>query len=336
MRLDDLAPRLTLARTPTPLEPLPRLSARLGLELLVKRDDLTGSHLSGNKIRKLEYLLAEARALGATAVVTCGGAQSNHCRATALASAPLGLECALVLRTPRGRAEELEPARGNLLLDRLAGASLRTCTPAEYRAWPSLLEGVADELRARGARPYIIPQGGSNALGSLGYVRAVEELLEQAGDKPPSAVVVATGSGGTLAGVALGLKALGARARAVGVPICDDPASFRRVVLEIAAEAAARFGLPRLTADDFTLLDGYQGRGYALSSEEELALLRETARADGLVLDPVYTVKAFRGLLDRAGSDALPGPRVVFVHTGGIFGLGVAGPPLYGSVVGTP
>ena len=141
------------------------------------------------------------------------------------------------------------------------------------------------------------------------------------------------GLSGTLAGLALGLKALGGHARAIGIPVCDDAPTFRRIVLRIADEAAERFGLPRLAAEDFTLLDGYQGRGYARSAPEELALLRETARLDGLVLDPVYTVKAFRGLLERAGRAELPGPRVVFVHTGGIFGLGVAGAALYGPVV---
>src|SRR5512140_31204 len=167
-------PRVPLARLPTPLEPSPRLGAELGLELLYKRDDLTGLELSGNKARKLELLLAEAEASGADTLVTCGGAQSNHCRATAFAAAKRGLRCVVLLRVPDpSRPPALE---ANSLLDRLAGAELRWISHEDYARRVEVMAGIADELRAAGRRPYVIPEGGSSALGSLGYALAVAEL----------------------------------------------------------------------------------------------------------------------------------------------------------------
>ncbi len=342
-----LPPRLALAHLPTPLEPMPRLSAALGLDLRVKRDDLTGSHLSGNKIRKLDFLLADARAQGATHVLTCGGIQSNHARATALAAAPLGMTPVLLLRTPNGSADdlagslapgsELDPTRGlrkqlpaaptaNLLLDRLAGARIVPCTPADYRERRgALLETLAAELRTAGGTPVVIPEGGSNALGALGYATAAWELLAQydaLGLAPPDTCVVATGSGGTLAGLALGFEAAGVPTRAIGVAVCDDRPTFEAIVHRIAAEATDRYGLPRLSPARFEVLDGFQGRGYALTTDDELAFLVTTLRQDGLALDPVYTNKAFRALVATAAAPARPlGTHIAFIHTGGIFGL---------------
>jgi D-cysteine desulfhydrase len=315
---------LPLAHTPTPLWEAERLSSELGVRIRIKRDDLTGSHLSGNKIRKLEFLLADAQAKNATAVLTCGGIQSNHCRATALAAAPLGLRPHLLLRTPHGTSEDLpSPSGANVLLDRLAGAAIRTCTPDAYRRSRSdLLSSWADELRAQGDVPYIVPEGGSNALGSLGYVRAAYELAAQYKDRAASSVVVPTGSGGTLAGLAMGLKAAGLKTKAWGIAVCDDEAYFRAIVDRISSEAAELYGTPRLEKDDYGVIAGYQGRGYALSTAEELMFLKHTAQKDGLVLDPVYTGKAFRGMVDLCQRDAsLLGDDVTFIHTGGVFGL---------------
>ncbi len=316
-------PRVPLAHLPTPVQPLQRLSAEVDLELLVKRDDLTGSHLSGNKIRKLEVLLAEALDQGATDVLTCGGVQSNHCRATALAAAPLGLHPHLLLRTPNGHLGDLpDPPTGNVLLDLLAGATLETCDPAGYRDRDRLLAAMAQRLRDAGRRPFIVPEGGSNAAGALGYVLAAQELADQHASDLPDAVVVATGSGGTVAGLAIGMKALGLPTRTLGVAVCDDAATFRAIVHRISAEATRRYGLPRLDDADFDIVEGFQGRGYALSSPDELELLRDTARRDGLVLDPVYTVKAFKAFLALArAADPRLGRRALFLHTGGLFGL---------------
>lgn len=314
--------RVSLAHLPTPLEPLHRLSAELGARLSVKRDDLTGSHLTGNKIRKLEYLFAEALSQNATHVITCGALQSNHCRATAMAAAPLGLTPYLLLRTANGVPEDVpSPPAGNYLLDLLAGANVRLCDPPSYRDRTRVMAQMADKVRASGGRPYVIPEGGSNAVGALGYVAAAHELADQL-EAPPTSLVVATGSGGTLAGLALGLAELGWPTTAVGIAVCDDEATFRGIVDEIAAEASKRFDLPVLSPDSYEVIDGFQGRGYGLSTMPELQLLRDTARRDGLLLDPVYTGKAFGACLKLMRQrDARLGDDVVFAHTGGAFGL---------------
>jgi D-cysteine desulfhydrase len=320
-------PRERLALLPTPIEELPRRSAEVGVRIRVKRDDLTGSHLSGNKVRKLEYLLAEAVASGATHVITCGGVQSNHCRATAWAARGLELEPVLLLRTPHGRRDDLPtPPTGNVFLDLLAGATIHVCDPAGYDEREVRMAGLAEALRARGAVPYVIPEGGSNALGALGYVDAAHEIAAQTMGDPPTSIVVATGSGGTLAGLALGLRPAGLSIPVLGMAVCDDTETFENIVHRIADEAVRRFDLRALEPGDFHVLDAYQGRGYALSTDEELTLLRDTARVDGLILDPVYTLKAWIGLLDLARRrDPLLGDSPLFIHTGGLFGLMGAG-----------
>jgi D-cysteine desulfhydrase len=313
-------PRLALAQAPTPLHAAPVLSRRLGVELLWKRDDLTGSWLSGNKIRKLEFLLAEAEAEGADTIITCGGEQSNHCRATALAARARGMASYLLLRTE-------DPARppapeANILLDRLAGAEIRWVSHAEYQRRAELFVEVAVALRARGRKPYVVPEGGSNALGALGYIRCVEELAAQVGPGPLT-LVYAAGSGGTGAGLLLGARLHRLDWRIVGVNVCDDRDYFVRVIGEICEDAIARFGLPvGVPRDEIEIADGYVGRGYARSRPEELTLLRDVAHAEGIVLDPVYTGKAFYGLAAELAADPRRfGPRVVFLHTGGLFGL---------------
>ncbi len=323
MRTPTLPDRLALSALPTPLQAMPHASAALGVELLVKRDDLTGSHLSGNKIRKLDYLLADAVAQRATSVITCGGMHSNHCRATALAASQLGLRSVLLLRTPSGHVSDLpSPPHGNLLFDRMADARIVTCTPSDYREQRQLImQTLADSLAAAGERPYLIPEGGSNALGALGYLACAQELLGQLG-APPDAIVVATGSGGTLAGLALGLELAGVPTRVFGVAVCDDAATFEAIVERIAAEAQAAYHLPELTPGRYRVLEGFQGRGYGLTTEEELTFLLTTLHRDGLMLDPVYTNKAFLGLVGAIDQIAPQRPaRVVFIHTGGIFGL---------------
>jgi D-cysteine desulfhydrase len=312
--------RVSRARLPTPVEPMARLSQKLGVELLVKRDDLTGSALSGNKIRKLEFLFAEARAQGADTVITCGGEQSNHCRATAIAAAQLGLSSYLLLRTD-------DPAKppaveANILLDKLVGAEVRWVSRAEYARRAELFPVVAEELRARGKKPYAIPEGGSNALGAWGYVRCVEELAHDL-TAGPVTLVYAAGSGGTGAGLILGVKLLGLPWRVVGVNVCDDEAYFRRVIGEIVEAAIDRWKLDvKFSRSEIEIRDGYVGIGYAKSRPEELATIRDVARAEGIVLDPVYTGKAFHGLTrELAKDDRQFGSRIVFVHTGGIYGL---------------
>ncbi|MFT4975230.1 MAG: D-cysteine desulfhydrase [Myxococcota bacterium] len=305
---------LRLAQIPSPIQPLPRLSKRLGVELWIKRDDLTGAGLSGNKVRKLCYLLAEAKAQGASAVITCGGIQSNHCRATAIAARQVGLVPVLLLR-----GEPPADIDGNLLLDVIVGATIHWTDAAGYQRRDEQMAVLAEELRAAGERPYIIPEGGSNAVGALGFVAAGAELARQLQDVglQMDTVVSATGSGGTLAGLALS----GAPTRMLGVAVCDDRDYFRAKVEAIGREALDRFGL-RLPAGGWDVLDGAQGRGYALATPEELRAQASLAREEGILLDPVYTGKAWCALLAAVTADPRAlGERVMLWHTGGLFGV---------------
>jgi D-cysteine desulfhydrase len=320
-------PRVPLARIPTPLERLHRLSERLGVDLYVKRDDLTGVELTGNKVRKLEFVLADAVHQGANIVLTCGGAQSNHSRATAIAAARLGLRCRLILRTPD---PSNPPApEGNLLLDRLAGSDIVWITPEQYKRRDEIFAREADRLRRAGSKPYVIPEGASNALGAWGYIYAAAELKQDIkklprGSSRRTTIVHATGSGGTTAGLILGTKLLGLNARIVGVNVCDDRDYFVKAIGEICGDCISRHRLnisfPK--ESDIEIVDGYVGLGYAQSRPEELELIRDVAREEGIFLDPVYTGKAFFGMgkeLER--NPKCFGERIVFLHTGGIFGL---------------
>lgn len=311
-------PRLALARTPTPLERLDRTSELLGREVWVKRDDLTGLELTGNKVRKLEWLLAEAQAQGADTIITCGGINSNHARATAIAAIKLGLSAHLVLR-----GVDRSPPTGNLLLDRYVGADVELIDQATWNARDTYLPKVAAKLSAAGRRPYVIPEGGSNALGSLGYVEAAKELLEQcqALGWTPVAVAHATGSGGTTAGLALGF--VGTAVETFGVAVCNDAAYFYARIERIWDEAVERGFIDASTrkAAKATVHEGRQGRGYGLTTPAEMAEHSALARREGLLVDPVYTGKAFLGMSDGIRDGHFPSGPVVFLHTGGIFEL---------------
>ena len=243
MAMADL-PRVVLIHGPTPIVKHPALDAMLSVDLWIKRDDATGGPEAGNKVRKLELLLGDARARSANVVITCGGLQSNHARATALACASLGMACVLLLRVDDPARTKL-PATGNVLLDRLAGAEVRLISRAEYAQRASLLESVASELRVLGKRPYVIPEGGSNGLGALGYVSGMRETSQQmraglAGGAAPFDVVVhACGSGGTAAGVALGAAQYGVAKALRAMAVCDDAGYFDRTIARIVAETRA-------------------------------------------------------------------------------------------------
>jgi D-cysteine desulfhydrase len=327
-------PRVPLANQPTRGHWLrygqtdrPRSEAER-FRIWLKRDDHTGSELMGNKVRKLEYLMAEAVAEGATHVITCGGEQSNHARATAFAAAQLGMKSLLILRTDD--PEHPPAATGNILLDRLVGAELQWISRSAWRDRNQLLAEAADRVRRGGDRPYVVPEGGSNALGSWGYIRAMHELAEDLRDiaspAHPVTVVYACGSGGTGAGLILGAKLLKLAERGIrvaGVNVCDDRAYFVDVIGRICGEAEARWQLgANVTEADIELVDGHVGRGYARSRPEELATIRDVCRSDGIVLDPVYTGKAFHGVVaELSVNPARFGAAVAFIHTGGMFGL---------------
>jgi L-cysteate sulfo-lyase len=319
----DSLPRVPLAHLPTPIDPLPNLTAYLGgPELYIKRDDQTGLATGGNKARKLEYLIAQALAADADTVITAGSTQSNHARQTAAAAARSGLECHLVLYTPDG----IPPRRpsGNLLLSDLLGAVIHW-TP-ERAPYAATIAQVESELLDAGRRPYVIPYGGSNAYGLLGYVAAMREFKAQArGMDPFDTHVFASSSGGTQAGMILGaaLAELAPTSRILGISVDMPAATLATNVARLANSAADLLGLDWQIDPAAVLVDDdYIGAGYAVVGNQEREAIRLLARHEGILLDPVYTGRAFAGLIDliRRG-ELTTGQRVLFWHTGGTAAL---------------
>ena len=307
-------PRVSLGVFPTPIHTLENISALLGVNVFVKRDDLTGLGLGGNKVRKLEFLLAEAKAQGAEVVFTTGGAQSNHAMLTAAAAGKLGMKAILILKR-RG----ITTRTGNLLLESILGTDVRFVDTDDYADIYAEMDRVGESL---GVPYYKIPCGGSNALGSLGYVACAEEIAAQGGRFDH--IVCAEGSGGTMAGMALGAKLFLPGTRVHGMMVDTDP--FDEITLRLMREAAAMLEVTdEITPADFSLRD-MCGAGYAIPSEAGNAAVRLMAEREGLFLDPVYTGKAFAGLLELAREGAFrPGENVLFLHSGGAGGLFAAG-----------
>lgn len=311
--------RLPLVLGPTPILKLDRISRDLGVELFVKRDDLTGLVESGNKVRKLEFLVGEALERRADTLVACGTLQSNCCRAVAAVGARLGLDVVVAVKGERPRTYD-----GNLLLDRLLGADIRYLSDAEWEGVDEVCGDIAAELRARGRRPYVIPESGSNEVGALGYLECAVELADQIQHGAPrfDTVVITAFSGGSQAGLLMGKQLAGLPSEIVGVPIAWPAERVREHVARTVGQAIRRFGLAIDVPKRIALLDGYQGSGRGEVAGRELATIVRLAREEGVVLDPVYTGKAFAGLLDTLQRDpSALGPRVCFVHTGGIFSL---------------
>ena len=315
-------PRVRLAHLPTPLEPLPRLSEALGVELWIKRDDCTGLAGGGNKTRKLEFLLGDAFEQGADTLVTQGAVQSNHVRQTAAAAAAHGLKCEVILEERTGSKATDYVHNGNVLMDRLFGAGIRFVDGGLDMA--AELEKTADDVRARGGRPYIIPGGGSNAIGALGYVDCAREIVVQADelDLPIDRIVTATGSAGTHAGLVAGLAVMGADIPVLGIGVRAPKATQEENVLKLARQTAALLGCPEAVTAELVVADcDYVGEGYGLIDEAVIETLKLAARTDGIVLDPVYTGKAMKGLIALAGAGRFKDETVVFLHTGGAQGL---------------
>lgn len=307
-------PKLSLGIFPTPVHRLDNISRALGAEIYVKRDDMTGLGLGGNKVRKLEYLLADAKAQGAEVVFITGGAQSNHAMLTAAACRKLGMMPILILKK-RG----VTARQGNQLLEHLMGVDVRLMDTDSYADIYAEMDRVGREL----GRPYYkIPCGGSNALGTLGYVDCVREICDQGWCFDH--IICAEGSGGTMAGVALGAKLFMPGARVTGMMVDTDP--FEQITVELMREAAALLGADvEVSASDFDLRD-LCGPGYAIPSEEGNAAVSLMAREEGLFLDPVYTGKAFAGLVNMAREGAFsPTDRILFLHSGGAGGLFAVG-----------
>jgi len=313
-------PRVRLAHLPTPLERMPRLSEALGgPKLFIKRDDATGLSLGGNKTRKLEYSLGQALAEGADTIVTAGGLQSNHARQTAGACAKLGLDCELILTRNVLETDLGYDKTGNIQLDHLLGAQVHIHPTNADR--PALMAETAERLKSAGKRPYVIPLGASDAVGSLGYVNAALELVAQANSMELRLdyLVLANSSGGTFAGLAAGFAAMGYPVKLIGVDVDGQVNALRDVVRPLTAEILAGFGLEsRVNAVATELLCGHAGPGYGRPTEDMREAVTLAARCEGVILDPVYSGKAMSGLLGliRAGRFTKD-ETVVFLHSGG-------------------
>jgi L-cysteate sulfo-lyase len=317
-------PRVHLAHLPTPLEPLERLSRHLGgPRLWIKRDDCTGLSTGGNKTRKLEFLMGEALALGADTIITQGATQSNHARQTAAAAAKLGLECHLLLEDRTGYTSADYTLNGNVLLDRLYGATVsKRPKDTDMNAQ---MEELAAEMRSRGRKPYVIPGGGSNPVGALGYVNCALETVHQANERGLAIghVVLATGSAGTQAGLVTGLAAMNAHIPVLGISVRAPKEKQEANVLALAQRTAAHLGAPGVVrSEQIVASSDHVGAGYGLPTDAMREAVRLMARLEGILLDPVYTGKGFAGLLDLVRQGFFPADSdVVFLHTGGSAGL---------------
>lgn len=321
--------RYRLGILPTPIHEwrLPGLPE--GVRVLAKRDDLSGMQLSGNKVRKLEFLMADAVRNGYDCVITIGGIQSNHARATAVAAKYLGLPCHLILRTSRHVVDHDPGLVGNLLVERMAGAHLHLVTKEEYGAVGSdgLLAQLRAELEAQGRRPYVVPVGGSSSLGAWGYLQAIEEVVQQdpSNSLGITDIAMACGSGGTTAGLALGAFLSPLKARVTAYGVCDTPEYFYSYIDGLLAGMGAGPEVLGAGRDARGLLRVVQtrGSGYAISTEEELRTVQAVSSSTGILLDPVYSGKAVYGMLREMREDpaAWRGRTVLFVHTGGLLGM---------------
>lgn len=310
-------PRERIAQLPTPLQFAPRLTEALGgPRIHIKRDDLTGLALGGNKTRKLEYLIADAKARGATHLITLGGEQSNHVRQTAAAARLAGMQAELILE-----AKVPDPdIQGNLLLDVLLGARYHVVESMAAER-DEAIERVSADIKADGGTPYVIPVGGSNGIGALGYVGAMLELSNQLWEQgvTPRAMYFGSGSGGTQAGIELGARLFGIDTDIRGVMVSPNIDAKRDQIINVLAQVADILGIENpIGPGDITLLDAYLGSGYGAPTEAGLEAIAMLARTEGILLDTVYTSKAFSAMVDEVRSGRYSETDdIVFLHTGG-------------------
>ncbi len=313
---------IKLANLPTKIEKLERLTELLkGPNIFIKRDDQTGLEVSGNKVRKLEFSVKEALDKGCNMLITCGGLQSNHARATAAVAAKLGIKSCLVLR-----GNEDSENDGNYFLDRLLGAEIRFISPEDYRDRRfEIMNAIKEEYGTQGFKPYIIPEGASNGIGSFGYFKAMEEIVQQQKEMGVhfDMIVSAVGSGGTYAGQFLGNKLMNNNADICGINVCDDEEYFKNRIYDIVQEGLGYLDVKvNFSKEEIHIVDGYVGRGYALSRPEELQFIHDLAKLEGIILDPVYTGKAMYGLVEEIKKGNFKKHKnILFIHTGGLFGL---------------
>ena len=313
--------KIELAQLPTPLQPMDRLSERYGgPRIWIKRDDLTGCGTTGNKVRKLEFILADVLDKRRDTVITCGGIQSNHCRATAILGAQLGLKTHLLLRLD-------SPAdnSGNLFISRLTGAEITYLDKAEYSKLDIHVKEWLKHYSDRGQQPYFIPTGGSDSLGVCGYINASAELAIDFNENQiaPGAIILATGSGGTQAGLLLGCGLHSIDSQIIGFAVCDDEAYFKnKIQSDMQAWLRCRRSYEPSKVPEILIIDKYKGPRYGACLPEVYDVIKTIARLEGIILDPVYTGKAFYGMLREIERGRFDGVSdIVFVHTGGLFGL---------------
>jgi D-cysteine desulfhydrase len=322
MLMIHIPERISLANLPTRIEKLERLSKELGgPSIYIKRDDQTGMEFSGNKVRKLEFSVREALDNKCNFLITCGGIQSNHCRATAAVAARLGLKSCLLLR---GNSEA--PLEGNLFIDKMLGADIVFTTADDYRLRrDEIMLEIKRKKEKEGYRPYIIPEGASNGIGSFGYFVAMQEIAQQEKEMGISfdSVVIAVGSGGTYAGLLLAKKIMNHSAEILGINVGADKAYFKNCIEVIFHESTKYLGESiDLSKDEIKIIDGYVGRGYGLSLPEELNFITHLSQLEGVILDNVYTGKAMFGLVNEIKKGNFKqSNNLLFIHTGGMFEL---------------
>lgn len=317
--------KLTLANLPTPVQPLEKLSTKLGQAndkspiIHIKRDDFSGIEISGNKIRKLEYSLLEAQQQGCDLLITCGGIQSNHCRATAAIGAKLGYKVVLLLM-----GESCEAPVGNHFMDGLFGATVHMIAPGDgVASLETLFPEYKAKYEAEGYQPYLIPTGASNGIGAFGYKNCIQEIMATNDGNDYDAIVATIGSAGTYAGLLLGKEAYGFKGDIIGINIAGDQDYFFKRTKEIIDESNAYMPSSVTIPDEWIkIIDGYQGDGYALNKPEDFAFIKEVAALEGLLVDPVYTGKALKGLVNECREGRFDAyNKVLFIHTGGLYGL---------------
>lgn len=307
--------KVELANIPTPIQAI----FFEGFEILIKRDDYSGIEWTGNKIRKLEYLIFDVLQKKANVLITCGGTQSNHARATAAVAARLGLKSILYLRGTNSKQLD-----GNLALDKLFGAEIRYVSQEEYDNIEEIAEKEINSLKKKGLKAVFIPEGGSSPLGIWGYIECAQEIAKQVKSfkNKPSHIITAVGSGGTLAGLVVGKKLYGIKSHLVGVNVLKTAGDFEKIVCDLANECSKKYKLGiKVNSKDFTILDGYSTEGYENISNDKLELITFISQDHGLLLDPAYTGKAFYGMVDHFIYQGNEFNRLMFIHTGGIYGV---------------
>ncbi len=322
--------KIQLANTPTPFRCLKNLTDHIrelqGFcpNIWIKCDDQTGSSLSGNKVRKLEFLIADALRANADVVITCGGIQSNHCRATAMACAQLGLKSHLILR-PGDNKHDIHVPDGNWFLDTLCDASISIPSRKTYlQKLDTIFDHIESEYKDKGLNSYRIPVGGSNEVGLWGYIAAAEELIRDftVNDISPDAVVCASGSAGTQGGLSIGFNLFESETPIFGMAVCDSQEYFKNKILRDTKAWGTRYDVSLVKELQIQTIDSYIGPGYAQGYQEVYDTIKLLAKLEGIILDPVYTGKAFYGLLAEIRDGAFKATKdIVFVHSGGTFGL---------------